>query len=57
MWDEETTKNDLMRFNGPSVKRKAVVMDVDGKYMNKEMGPTTRRVFCQPKQSKYTYVQ
>ena len=57
MWDEETTKKDLMRFNGPSVKRKAVVMDADGKYMNKEMGPTTRRVFCQPKQSKYTYVE
>ena len=37
-----------MRFNGPSVKRKAVVMDADGKYMNKEAGPTTRRVLCQP---------
>jgi len=49
-WDEETTtKSDLMRFNGPSVKRKAVVMDADGKYMNKEAGPTTRRVLCQPK--------
>jgi len=49
-WDEETTsKSDLKRFNGPSVKRKAVVMDADGKYMNKEMGPTTRRVLCQPK--------
>ena len=39
----------MKRFNGPSVKRKAVVMDADGKYMNKEMGPTTRRVLCQPK--------
>ena len=47
-WDEETTKSDLLRFNGPSVKRKAVVMDSDGKYMNKEAGPGKRRVLCQP---------
>ena len=48
-----------MRFNGPSVKRKAVVMDADGKYMNKEAGPTTRRVLCQPKgppPSKFAYL-
>ena len=44
-----------MRFNGPTVKRQGVVMDVDGKYMNKEMGPTPRRVLCQPLQSKSTY--
>ena len=56
MWDEETiSKKDLMRFNGPTVKRQGVVMDVDGKYMNKEMGPTPRRVLCQPLQSKSTY--
>lgn len=47
-WDDQTTKSDLNQFSGPAIKRKAVVMDSDGKYMNKEMGQSTRRVFCQP---------
>ena len=34
-------------------------MDADGKYMNKEAGPTTRRVLCQPNgppPSKFTHL-
>ena len=58
-WDEETTKSDLRRFNGPSVKRKAVVMGEDGKYMNKDVvWGAKRRVLCQkkaPSPSKSTY--